>query len=228
MNKGLQRLCAWCGIPAMAVFFIGMLVMTFIPPLSPALSADQVAHIYQTYTTEIRIGAVLVAISSMFAILFYAAVSIQLRAMEGQQRPVMAYAQFIAGAANVQFFILPGLLWIVASFRPDRPAEITHALNDIAWIIAIAPWPITMVQMLICGIAILKYSSSNQVFPRWVGFFNIWGALTFMAGALLPFFKTGPFAWNGLLTFWLPASIFGIWFIVMQVAVLKAIAAENK
>lgn len=227
MNTDLQKLCAWTGIPAMTLFFLGMVVMTFIPPLSPALDAEQVAQVYRTYTTEIRAGGMMVAISSIFAITFYAVVSIQLRAMEGTQRPVMAYAQLVAGAANIQFFILPGLLWCVAAFRPDRPVEITHALNDLAWFIAICPWPVTFIQMLICGFAILKHSSTNPIFPRWVGFFNLWGALTFVPGALLPFFKTGPFAWNGMLSFWVPGSIFGIWFIVMQVMVLKAINKEK-
>ena len=57
-------------------------------------------------------------------ITFFAVISIQLRALEGPERPVMAYAQMIAGAANVQFFIMPGLLWCVAAFRPERPAEV--------------------------------------------------------------------------------------------------------
>lgn len=226
MNKDLQRLCAWTGIPAMAVFFIGMAIMTFIPPLSPALSAEQVAEVYRTYTTQIRAGGVLVVISAIFAIPFFAVVSMQLRAMEGPQRPVMAYAQMIAGAANVQFYIMPGLLWCVAAFRPDRPPEILSALNDLAWIVAVLPWPITFIQMVVCGLAILKHADRNPVFPRWAGFFNLWGALIFIPGSLLPFFKTGPFAWNGLLSFWLPGTIFGVWYIVMQVLVLKAIKRE--
>jgi hypothetical protein len=226
MNTRLQRLCAWAGIPAAFVFFAGMLVMSFLPPLSPAMTAEQVADVYQTYTTQIRAGAVLVIVSSMFAILFYAAISIRLRVMEGQKRPIMAYAQFIAGAANIQFFIMPGLLWVVAAFRPDRPVEITHALNDLAWIVAVLPWPITCIQTLICGIAILEYSSAPGAFPRWLGFFNIWIAVLFLPGALLPFFKTGPFAWNGLLSFWVPATVFGMWFILMQIMVLNAIRSE--
>jgi hypothetical protein len=228
VNTELQKFSAWMGIPAMTVFFIGMAIMTFIPPLSPALSADEVANIYRTYTTQIRAGAVMVAVSSIFAVPFFAVVSIQLRAMEGTRRPVMAYAQMIAGAANIQFFILPGLLWAVAAFRPDRPPEIISALNDLAWIVAILPWPITFIQMVVCGLAILKHSSNNPVFPRWAGFFNLWGALIFIPGSLLPFFKTGPFAWNGMLSFWLPGTIFGIWYIVMQVLVLKAIKREQQ
>jgi len=100
MDNDLQRLCAWTGIAAMALFFVGMVVMTFIPPLSPALSAEQVALVYQTHTTAIRTGALLVLISSMLAAPFYAAVSIQLRAMEGDKRPVLAYAQLAAGTGT--------------------------------------------------------------------------------------------------------------------------------
>jgi hypothetical protein len=227
LNKKLQKICAYCGIPAMAVFFIGMAIMTFIPPLSPALSPDQVAEVYRTYTTQIRAGGVMVATSAMPAILFFAAVSMQLRALEGTGRPVLAYAQMIAGAANIQFFIMPGLLWCIAAFRPERNPEILSALNDIAWIVAILPWPITMVQMIICGLAILEHSERNPIFPRWVGFFNLWGAVTFLPGALLPFFKTGPFAWNGLLSFWVPGTIFGLWYIIMQITIVKAINREQ-
>ena len=228
MNTDLQRLCAWTGVVAMMMFFAGMLVMTFIPPLSPALNAEQVALVYQTHTTAIRSGAVLVLISSMLAAPFYAVVSIQLRAMEGDKRPVMAYAQLAAGTANILFFILPALLWVVAAFRPERPAEITHALNDLAWIITILPWPLTAMQMLVCGATILKHGARVPIFPRWLAFYNLWSALLMAPGSLIPFFKTGPFAWDGLFAFWLPATVFGIWFVVMQVMVLKAIRAEQE
>jgi hypothetical protein len=81
--------------------------------------------------------------------------------------------------------------------------------------------------MVVCGLAILKHAARNPVFPRWAGFFNLWSALIFLPGSLLPFFKAGPFACNGLLAFWLPGTIFGIWYIVMQVLVLKAIDGES-
>jgi hypothetical protein len=226
MNTQLQKLCASTGIPSALVFFAGMLVMTFLPPLSPALDADTIAAIYRDNTTAIRAGAILIIISSMLAITFYASISIQLRAMEGAQRPIMSYAQMIAGAANIQFFILPGLLFVVASFRPQRSPEMLQTLNDLAFLITILPWPITCIQATICGVAILAHADRNPVFPRWVGFFNLWVAFLFLPGALIPFFKTGPFAWDGLLAFWVPATMFGLWFIVMQLHVRRAIERE--
>lgn len=226
MNVQTQRLCAYSGVISMMMFFIGMVVMTFMPPLSPALDVGQVAAIYRDHATAIRAGAVLIIVSSMFAIPFYAVISVQLRRIEGRARPVLSYTQMIAGAANIQFFILPGLLFAVASYRPERMPEITHALNDLAWIITILPWPITCIQALACGFAILRYSEPS-LFPRWVGFFNLWVAVLFVPGSLIPFFKAGPFAWNGLLAFWIPATMFGFWFIIMQLAILKAIAHEE-
>ena len=62
--------------------------------------------------------------------------------------------------------------------------------------------------------------------PRWLAYFNLWVAFLFVPGGLILFFKTGPFAWNGVFTFWLPLSIFSLWFIVMFVALRKSIANQ--
>ena len=45
--------------------------------------------------------------------------------------------------------------------------------------------------------------------------------------ALDSFFKTGPFAWNGLLVFWVPAAAFCVWMAAMVRCTLQAIDAEH-
>ena len=52
----------------------------------------------------------------------------------------------------------------------------------------------------------------------------LWTAFLFIPGGLVTFFKAGPFAWNGLLAFWVAAAVFGSWFIVMSVVVRRAVA----
>jgi len=227
MNTDLQKLCASCGIVAMVLFFIGLIVASWIPVPSPTLTAIEVAEMYQSKTNAIRICGVIVMISTMFGAPFYAAISMQLRRMEGDARPVMSYAQLCAGAAGLIFFILPGLLMVIAAYRPERAIEVTYALNDLVWIITIMPWPLGAMQALIIGITIFKHHSSAPVFPRWLAFFNIWIAVLFIPGSLIPFFKTGPFAWDGILAFWIPATVFGLWYIVMQLQLFKAINTEQ-
>ena len=49
-------------------------------------------------------------------------------------------------------------------------------------------------------------------------------AFLFAPSCLLTFFKTGPFAWNGLLSFWVAAGAFGAWFLVMTPLMVRAAA----
>jgi hypothetical protein len=47
-----------------------------------------------------------------------------------------------------------------------------------------------------------------------------------MVGVLIPFAHHGPFAWNGVLGFWLVAIDFFAWAVVMWVCTARAITAE--
>lgn len=226
MNTRLQKLCAYCGVPAIALFFLGLIVAQFLPVPAPSMSADDVATMYSENTALIRTGAVLILLSTMFTAPFFAAISVQLRQMEGDSRPVMAYTQLAAGAMNIAFFILPALLLIVTAFRPDRPPEITQALNDLSWIVAILPWPLAALQALAVTFTVFVHHEHRPILPRWLGYFSLWFAILLVPASLIPYFKTGPFAWNGIIAFWIPASLFGLWYPVMQQQLIRAIKAE--
>lgn len=222
----VQRLFTWSGIAGVIVFFLGFVFAGFIPPPSPSLTPVAVATHYAEHANGIRFGMVLTLISGMFVLPMVGVISAQMRRIRGISSAVV-YAQISAGAVGCVFFFLGAVAFLTAAYRPDRPMELTYVLNDFAWIMAVITWPPACMQCLVIGIAVLSDPATPPVFPRWVGFLNFWVAIGFLPSGLLPFFKSGPFAWNGLLVFWLAGSVFGAWFIAMTVVLLKAIRQEQ-
>lgn len=222
----LYRLYNWCGVAAIALFALGFLFAHFIPPLSPALTQDEVVRIYQEHSVAIRVGMLMTMISGMFMAPFVGLISAQLRRMNGTN-PAVVYAQIVAGTTNTMFFFIPAILFIVTAYRPERSPELTFMMNDLSWIIAVLPWPPAFMQNCIIGMAILNDHGEKPLFPRWLGFFNFWVAIGFLPGGLLPFFHGGPLAWSGVLVFWLAGSVFILWFIVMVVMLFKAIRRQE-
>ena len=225
MNTKLQRLCAWSGFAAMTVFFLGLIVATFFPPISPGLTAEQVAEYYQTHQLQILVGSLILIISAAFAGPFAAAIFCQLSRMEGQ-RPVCSMGQFASGIANIAFFILPGVLFAAMAYRPDRNVDALYAMHDIAWMVTMFPWTVGAMQVVCVGAAVLIHGSATTVYPRWVGFFCMWIALGMTTSSVIIFFKIGPFAWDGIVGFWIPATVFGLWFGVMSWMTVKAVNGE--
>jgi hypothetical protein len=223
----IQRLCTWGGLLGVVLFFLGFAFSGFIPPPSPSLTQEAVAAHYQQHATGIRSGMVLMMISGMFIPPLVGVIAAQMKRIPGLP-PALIYAQISAGTANSLFFFIPPVLFIVTAFRPERSPELTYLMNDLSWIMAVIEWPPAFMQNLVIGIAVLHDKSPRPVFPRWVAYVNFWVALAFVPGGLLAFFKSGPFAWNGALVFWLAGSTFFVWFIVMTVTLLKAIRQEQE
>lgn len=77
-------------------------------------------------------------------------------------------------------------------FRPERPAELTKLVNDLSYVMLILPWPPIFGQLGALVVAIFHDRSAAPVFPRWLGFVNLWVALLLLPASMIIFFKTGP------------------------------------
>lgn len=222
-----QRICAYSGIICVLLFFGGFVAAGFLPPLSPSMSAAQVAAHYQAHTAGIRLGAGLIFLSSGFYVWFTAVISGQMQRIPGVY-PTVIYAQLAGGAFACLTFLVPALLFVVTAFRPDRSPDATLMLNDMSWIFLVMPWIPFMAQVFAFAFAILSDRRPQPLFPRWLAYFNIWAEVMFTPAIILPFFKSGPFAWNGLFVFWIPAAVFTAQFVVNAIWLLKAINSDAK
>jgi hypothetical protein len=152
---------------------------------------------------------------------FVAAISTVLRRIEGRDSP-LAFAQLGLGMIGILLFLVPTMLMQAAAFRPDRDADLIQLIHDAGWLPFIGAFAPAVIQNLVIAAAVFR-DTEEKVLPRWLGYFNVWVALLFLPAALLYYFKTGPFAWDGVFVFWLPLSVFGAWFIVMFVVFRRAI-----
>jgi hypothetical protein len=223
MNKSSELICAYSGL-AFALFLslgIGLVTGGIAPP-DPALTASQVMQTFTQHTLNIRLGAALFAFGSMFFWPFCAAIGSQMKRIEGTYHPY-ADTQMLASNGTVIATLLVSFVWFAIAFRPESiPPGTAQALNDFCWIAFVAWYPPAVIQSVAIGLCIL--SGRNQgLYPRWLGFLNLWAALIFMPGALVPFFLSGPFAWNGLISYWLVAVVFFAWIVLMVFTTASAI-----
>lgn len=226
MNLKSHLLSAWGGIVFVILFGVGWFLLAgYVPPPSPNASAGEIATFYAANPGMIRLGLLVVMLGIAALVPFMAALTIQMARSEGR-RPVLATGNAIASVINTLLFILPVVMWAVASFRPERDAELIRLLNDVGWMFMLWPFSTAALQNILIGACVLLDKSTHPVFPRWVGFLNFWIALLLVPGGLLIFFKSGPFAWNGILAFWLPASIYLIWLAIMTSVLIKAIRED--
>jgi hypothetical protein len=195
--------------------------------MAPSLTAGEVAAFYQHHATGIRIGGVLMFLSGAFYAVYTAVISAQMARIHNVSRTAV-YAQLAGGAFACLTFMVPAMLFMVTAYRPDRLATETQLLNDLSWILLVMAWPPFAAQQLSFVYAILCDNGEQPVFPRWLGFLNIWVVLGFVPASVIGFFYEGPFAWNGLLGIWIPAGVFVIQFAANVTMVLRAINNEER
>jgi hypothetical protein len=222
-----QKVCAWGGPFSAACIGIGLLMAGFVPPPSPNLPAEEVAAFYQENAGMIRAGMIigLVGIAGFAALV--GVISAQLRRTVSRSR-LAADLQLGAGSIGVLTVMFPLMIFAITAFRPERDPELTQLLNDIGWLIIIPAFPTFVAQFFAIAMGVLQDRGPEPVFPRWVAFFNLWVGLLFLPGGLAYLFRTGPFAWDGLLAFWVAAGAFFVWLILMTPLLLRAIRNEER
>lgn len=222
MCKIDQNLCAWGGIFCAVTFGIGLFMAGFVPPPSPNLSAEAVAAIYRGNANMIRGGMVLGLLGMAGYAAFVGVIAAQMWRMDTASR-LPALLQLGAGSIGVLTVMFPIMIFAATAFRPERAPELTQMMNDLGWLIIIPAFPTFIAQFGAIAAGSLLDRNERPVFPRWAAYFNIWVTMLFLPGGFAYFFRTGPFAWDGLFDFWLAAGAFFAWLMVMTPLVLRAI-----
>ena len=225
-NIKTQLISLWT-VPVFGVVYVIAFIAFpgFLPPMSPNLTADQVATFYREHTSAVQFSMVTYDLLGVMLIPFFMVIVVQMKRMATQSH-VFAYCYLTAVVSGATIFALANIFYLVAAFRPDRNPELTMLLNDMAWITFIAPVGMIVGQNLLLGLAIYFDRGPHAVFPRWVGYFSIATAVAIAPAALAAIVKTGPFAWDGLVSFWLRNGAYATFLVVMFFVVRAALQRQ--
>jgi len=222
MDRTAQRLCVWSAVVMAVLFAIGFCGFAhFWPPTSPHQSAASLASFIDEHRTSLRVGLVLTALGAAFLAPFLAVITVQMKRIEGRHSP-LAYTQLALGAIFVFSFVVPIMVMLALVYRP-RSLEDTLLFSDLFWVMFVGVVCTGMMEWLAIGIAILRDRHEHPIYPRWVGYVNLWLAFLFCPGEFVFFFQDGPLAWNGALSWYATVIGFFVWLVVMVVMTLRAI-----
>jgi hypothetical protein len=223
MTVNSRLIGVWSAVAFFVLWAIGYMAFAqWVPPISPSLTAPQVAQLFQERSVPIRVGMVLMSLGAIFYLPWTVTLSSLIKETEGKSS-FWAATQLAAGVVSMLTFFLPAFVWATAAFRPGRNPEITQALSDLGWLLFITGIAPFMMQYLILGFAILSDRRPRPAFPRWAAYLQFWVSLSFVPAVIAFFAKNGPFAWNGLLVWWIPLTTFTGWFVLMIILARRAV-----
>jgi hypothetical protein len=227
VNGRSQIVMVWWGLIFMIIYGLVLWLLLHMVPLPRAtMSVDEIAAFYRKHDTTIKWGAVIESFTSAFMLPLSVVIAVQLARTE-KGRPVWAILSCCSGVMMSIFLVLPPLFWGVAAYSSNRAPEVTALMHELGNLTLVTTDQFYIFMWVAITVICLRPTTvANSPFPRWMGYFTAWSALMFEAGAFAFLPRTGPFAWNGLLVFWSPFTIFGIWIIVMSVLLLQAIKRQ--
>jgi len=188
----------------------------FLQPMSPTLSAEEVAAFYRDPQNLPRIRYSMIVFNwfAVGLIPILALIVLQIRRM-AHRTPIFSYAIIACAAGGPTIFLMASLFWLLAAFRPERDPELILLFNDMAWVTFSSQVGFLIAQSAILALAIFLDRQARPVFGRWVAYFNLLVAALLVPACFVGLALEGPIAWDGLLTFWVRNVAVGLWIVVM-------------
>ena len=217
-------------LPVVGIVWLSAFLMFpgFAHPMSPTLSAAQVAAFYRDPQNlpRIRYGMIVFNWFAVGLIPILALIVLQIRRM-AHRTPIFSYALIACAAGGPTIFLMADLFWLLAAFRPERDPELTLLLNDLAWVTFSSQVGFLIAQSVILALAIYLDRQKRPVFRPWVAHFNLVVAALLIPAAFVGVAMAGPLAWDGLLTFWVRNVAIGLWIAVMGFVLGQAIHRQR-
>lgn len=229
----MWKLMAWSG----PIFFIGFFVMWGLlarnfPPMAASTSAEGMWEHYKNLQMEILIGMSVCIVLGSCYMTFGAAVSRVMRRIEDGEEGMLSNIEMLGATITCCPIIVACGLWLTGGLLVDSLApETIQMLYMGAWMIIDLAYMVTSWQIIACSVCFMRDKREKKLVPNYVSWWGFVTVASFFPVSLIPFFKTGPFAFHGLFNFWVAFPTWYIWIVLMSIYVIKAVyrlEAEEK
>ncbi|PXW28987.1 UNVERIFIED_CONTAM: hypothetical protein DES50_11021 [Williamsia faeni] len=193
------------------------------PPPRPDVSDAQAVEFFEAHGTTIQIGFTLLLVILGGAALTNGLIFYHMKRMSSG--PVFAYG-YMAGMAvgAVPGFLLVAVIFLTATFRADRDPQQLGMLYDLGLLSYNGSLGCFTAAYFAMAVAILY--DKNEIFPKWFAYVTIWQIVTEVIATQMFVFDSGPFAWNGSISFWWAVVVFSVWLCALIVLLKIATARE--
>jgi hypothetical protein len=175
------------------------------PPPQPSWEPARVAQWFEEHHYRLLIGFAFVFIISGMTALMNALIAYSMRRMSVSR--AFAYSYLVIYAlSTLPGMLLLGIALTVGAMRPERDPELIRWIYDFAFMTFDGTMGVFLVGSLVWMIAILL--DENRVFPKWFAYLSLCNALTEVVVAPAWIFKSGVFAWNGVIAWWINVGVF--------------------
>jgi len=227
-----QRAILWWGIGLAVVYTLALIfLIQQVPPKNPQWSAEQVAAWYEANSLKVKWGAAVCSWTGAFMMPILAVVAVQMARVETGGWKIWSALSLVSGALMSLFLMLPPMFYGVAAYTaPRKNPEVTTLMHELATLTLVTTDQFYIFMWV--GVTVLALRPATQLvknnpFPRWWGYLSLWITIMFEAGAIAFIPRTGPFSWRGLLVFWSPLSLFGLWIVIQCWLVFRALRLQE-
>lgn len=220
------RVCLWLVLVYCGFGLVGFAVLAgFWPPPGEDLGAVAIKDYFVSHHTGITVGMILMAFGGPFYFAWSAALSKIIGRIEGPMG-VLSTIELVGGLLTALVTFTPATIWITASLRAqERSPETVHLLYDFGWMFFDTTFACSSLQSFALGVAILRDRRAEPLLPRWVASIAFMTGLSYFPLLVMPLVRTGPFAWDGLISFWL---VFVMFFVMIAVVTPYALRALRR
>lgn len=217
--KADQWIAFW-SVPAFFTLFglVFVPLSWMMPPRSPSASMPEILDFMGSQ--NLLIACLILTLVFGLAPVSNAVYLIQIKRMSVS--PVLRYCVMLGSmTGTIVGMLFPLFCFGLGAFRPGYDPKILAMLYDFGYLAFIGSLGCFCIMWMAFGLAIIL--DQNNVLPKWLGYYTVWQYVTELMAAPVWIAKSGPFAWNGIMTFWFAMALFVSWQFIVYICIFGSI-----